>query len=268
MKSSIIADKLAVQMFTLRDFTNTAEGLSKSLKKISDIGYAAVQMSAVGAMAGDLPEVNAKMARKMLDDYGLSCIATHRPWSRLVDETEKEIELHQEMGCDFLAIGGLPKNYELTHSGFGQFAKDAVPTLTKLSAAGLRFGYHNHSWEFFRPDPGGKTLFDTLLEAAPPQMLFELDLYWVEHSGANCVRVIERCDGRIPIIHLKDKEVIEPGSNETRMAPIGEGNMDWAHIIPVCEDAGVEWYAVEQDNCYRDPFDCLRSSYDYLSTIR
>ena len=55
------------------------------------------------------------------------------------------------------------------------------------------------------------------------------------------------------------------GKNETRMAPIGEGNMDWPAILAACKAAGVCWYAVEQDDCYRDPFDCLQSSYEFLS---
>ena len=49
------------------------------------------------------------------------------------------------------------------------------------------------------------------------------------------------------------------------MAPVGEGNLDWDGIIPACVAAGVEWYAVEQDDYLSDPFDCLRSSYEYLA---
>jgi sugar phosphate isomerase/epimerase len=46
---------------------------------------------------------------------------------------------------------------------------------------------------------------------------------------------------------------------------VGEGNLPWDTILPACERAGVEWYAVEQDICRRDPFDCLRSSFTFLS---
>ena len=41
-----MASKLAVQMFTVREFTKTAAEFADSLKKISDIGYEAVQLSA------------------------------------------------------------------------------------------------------------------------------------------------------------------------------------------------------------------------------
>jgi len=256
--------KLAVQMFTVREHTKTAADLAQTLRRIRCIGYEAVQMSAVDAMNGDHPEVDAALARRMLDDNGLRCIATHRPWDRLLNATEAEIEFHQTLGCDYVAIGGLGAVQEETYERYRAFAKEAEVLIARLKPAGIRFGHHNHSHEFFRPEHRGKTLEDVLIDEASRDLMLELDLYWIEHAGLNCTRILERCNGRVPVVHLKDKEVIN-GLNETRMAPIGEGNMDWPAIIAACEAAGVHWYAVEQDNCYRDPFDCLKSSYNFLS---
>lgn len=258
-----MAKKIAVQMYTVREHTKTASDLAATLRKIREIGYPAVQMSAVGAMNGDQPEVDAATARKMLDDNGLICIATHRPWDRLVDHLEEEIEFHKTLGCDYVAIGGIPTSYEHSYEGYRRFVEDAKPILARLKQEGIRFGHHNHSHEFHRPERHGKTFEDILIDEAPADLMLELDLYWIEHAGLNCVRILERTHGRVPVIHIKDKEVIQ-GKNETRIAPIGEGNMDWDGIIPACEAAGVRWYAVEQDQCYRDPFDCLKSSFDFL----
>ncbi len=255
--------KLAVQLYTVRDHTNTAADFAETLRQISAIGYTAVQVSAVGAMGGETPEVDAATARRMLDDHGLRCIATHRPWDQLVNATAAEIDFHQTLGCDYVAIGGIPDS-DHTIESFRAFAKEAETLIEKLKPAGIRFGHHNHSLEFHRPERHGPTLEDVLIDEATPDLMLELDLYWIEHAGLNCVRILERCHGRVPVIHLKDKEVIA-GTNDTRMAPIGEGHLDWSAILPACRAAGVDWYAVEQDNCYRDPFDCLRSSYEYLS---
>lgn len=255
--------KLAVQMFTVREQTKTAADLARTLKQIAAIGYPAVQVSAVGAMSGDAPEVDAATMRRMLDDNGLRCIATHRPWERLRTDPQAEIDFHLALGTSYCAIGGIPTDYERSFAGYRLWLEDARTVIDALSPAGIRFGHHNHSHEFFRPERHGKTLEDILIDEGPASLMLELDLYWIEHSGTNCQRILERCHGRVPVIHLKDKEV-ESGNN-TRMAPIGEGNMDWDHILPACEAAGVDWYAVEQDNCYRDPFDCLKSSFDFLS---
>jgi len=255
--------KLAVQMYTVREHTQSAADLAKTLKVISDIGYPAVQMSAIGAMNGDSPEVDARTARQMLDDNGLKCIATHRPWDALVKDTQSEIDFHQTLGCDYVAIGSLPPQYANTYEDYRRFITESAPVIEKLQAVGLRFGLHNHSKEFYRPEKSGPSLLDILIDETDPSVMLEFDLFWLEHAGANCVRFLERCHDRVPVIHLKDKEIHEP-TNEPRMAPIGEGNMDWDHIIPACEKAGVEWYGIEQDQCFRDPFDCLKSSFDYL----
>jgi sugar phosphate isomerase/epimerase len=258
-----MASKLAVQMYTVREHTKTAKDLASTLRRISQMGYPAVQMSAVGAMNGDSPEVDAKTARAMLDDNGLKCIATHRPYDRFLKNLDEEIEFHQILGCDYAAFGGLGYGHDNSFEVYRNFLRETEPVIAKLKKAGIRFGHHNHSHEFYRPEPGGKTLEDVLIDEGSKDLMLELDLYWIEHAGFNCVRILERCHGRVPVIHLKDKEVVK-GSNDTRMAPIGEGNLDWKGILPACKAAGVDWYCVEQDQCFRDPFDCLQSSYDFL----
>ena len=255
---------LAAQMYTVREFTKTAKDLAESLEKVSRIGYPAVQMSAIGAMNGATPEVSAAEARKMLDDNGLRCIATHRAWDALMNSTDSEIEFHQALGCDFTAIGGLQQPYAADGAdGFRRFLRDAAPIIAQLKAAGIRFGYHNHDWEFQRVGPERKTLFDIFVDEGGDDLCLEIDVYWAVHAGVNPVRLFERSGGRVPVIHVKDKEIV-PGRGPY-MAPVGEGNLDWDAIIPACVAAGVAWYAVEQDDYLRDPFDCLRSSYEYLS---
>ena len=271
MSAAAAAAKLAVQMYTVREFTKTAGDFAETLRKISDIGYQAVQLSAVGAMSGDSPEVDAKTARQMLDDNGLACIATHRSWDALAGQTEAEIDFHHTLGCPFAAIGGIPKDYgDRGAAGYRDFVREAAPVIATLKAGGVAWGYHNHAHEFARlPDaertPGCQTLFDLFIEEGGPDFLLEIDLFWAWHGGVDPAALVARCAGRVPVLHLKDKEVVQ-GSREPVIAPIGEGNLPWAErILPACRAAGTRWYAVEQDVCRRDPFDCLRSSFVFLS---
>ena len=262
MTALIPETQIAAQLYTVRDFMHTARDFQETLAKIRKIGYQAVQISGAQAMTGDMPEVSALEARRILDDLGLACIATHRSWDALRDQTEREIEFHKALRCNFAAIGSLPGEYQASGAdGYAAFVRDCAPTIAQLKAAGIRFGYHNHAFEFARPAAGSKALFDTFIELAGPDFCLEIDVYWAAHAGLNPERLIERCRGRVPIIHVKDKEMV---GNEAVMAPVGEGNLDWPHLIPACAKAGVEWYAVEQDDCRRDPFDCLRSSFEFL----
>lgn len=260
-----MASKVAAQMYTVRAHTKTASGLADSLKKLSKMGYRAVQLSAVGAMQGEAPDVSPRAARTMLDDNGLKCIATHRSWDDLAGKTDVEIKFHQTVGCDFTAIGGFPAPREQWNEDtFRTFLDEARPVIAKLKEAGIRFGYHNHAYEFMRYAPGPKTLYDIFIDDGGPDLMMEVDTYWVNHGGADPVQVLKRCAGRIPVIHVKDKEmVLEDGPT---VCPIGEGNLNWDDIIVAAEAGGTEWYAVEQDTCRRDAFDCLKSSLEFLTS--
>ena len=258
-------EKLAVQLFTLRDFTLTADDFAKTLKRVAHIGYPAVQLSAVGCMGGDSPTVSPEVAKTMLDDSNLRCIATHRSWDSLRDHLDEEIAYHKKLDCDYCAIGTIPKaTYDPTYDGYRRWLDDARPIIAGLKAEGIRFGHHNHSREFFKPERHGKTLEDILIDEGGADLMMELDLYWIAHAGVSPVSILDRCHGRVPVIHLKDKEPFSD-SHDSRIAAVGEGSMDWKHIIPACERAGVDWYTMEQDICPRDPFDCLQSSFDYMT---
>jgi sugar phosphate isomerase/epimerase len=260
-----ITDKVAAQLYTVRDYTQDAASLATTLERVAKIGYRAVQFSAVGAMQGDSPSVTAKEARRLLDDNGLKCIATHRDFDALVNDADREIDYHHALGCNYAAIGMLPENYRRTGvDGYRQWLSDARVTMAKLKAAGIAFGYHNHALEFIRSTDRTECGYEVFVSEGGADLQMEMDVYWVHHAGADPIRWIERLAGRLSVVHIKDKEVVEW---DGIMAPIGEGNMDWLRIIASLDKAGTDWYCVEQDVCRRDPFDCLRSSFEYLSGL-
>lgn len=253
--------KLAVQTYTVREFTKTPEDFTSSMEKIAKIGYPAVQLSAVACMDGDTPALKVKQARKVLKANNLKCISTHRSWVGLKNDTQKEIDFHGVLKCKHTAIGGLPGEYHAKGAdGYKQFLDEAAPVIEKLAAAGITFGYHNHAHEFERFGAKRQTAFDQLI-AGNPKLSMEVDVYWVSHGGADPAKTLLALKGRVPVIHLKDKEIAE---RNPVFAPVGEGNLDWEAILKAGKKAGVKWYCVEQDTCRRDPFDCLRSSFEFL----
>lgn len=252
--------KLAAQLYTVRDYTKTREGFDDVLATCHGIGFEGVQLSAVGCMEGENPEVDAQTAREMLDAHGLVCCATHRPWSRLLENVEEEISFHETLGCDYVAIGGIWE-YGQDPEAYRRFIGEAIPLARKLQEAGIRFGYHNHSHEWIR-DENGRPCYDMLMDADPILQL-EIDTYWVAHAGADPAQLLTLANGRVPVIHVKDMEVV-PKEGPV-MAPVGEGNLNWATILEAADASGVEWLVVEQDICRRDAFDCLNSSFEFLS---
>lgn len=244
--------RLAAQLYTVRDFTQTRASFAETLRKVAEIGYDSVQLSAVGAL-NEMPPAD---VYDLLVQYDLSAPLTHRSWEEISERTDECIALHQALGAELVAVGSIPGAYSADGlDGYRRFADEAQEPIEKLGEAGLKFAYHNHAFEF---DPiDGVAPFEVLMSS--PNLLFEIDTYWVVYAGADLLDLISRLSGRIPMIHLKDM------SPDKRMAPIGEGTLNWPAILPACLAAGTEVFAVEQDDCYgRDPFDCLASSWRFL----
>ena len=240
-----------------------------SLAKIKAIGYDTVQFSAVAAVEGHDADTSPRTARALMEDNGLECIGAHRGWSALLDETEREIEFLTAIGCGFVAVPMLGDGYDPYQAeSYSRFVDDSAAVIEKLGANGISFGYHNHAHEFIRSVPGGDTFYDTLIERGGTELLMELDVYWAAFAGVNPAAIFGRLQGRATYIHVKDMEVLPPeGGNRAApfYAAVGEGNLDWDSIIPAAQAAGTEYWIVEQDAARRDIFDCMRSSYEFLT---
>ncbi len=249
--------KLAAQLYTVREFTKTAADLAITLKKVRDIGYTSVQISAIGP----IPDAEVK---QMIEDNGLSVCITHTPYDRLINNIEEVIAQHQLWNCPNVALGAMPAPYrEGGEAAYYKFAAEMNQVGEKLAKAGLTFSYHNHSFEFVRF--GKLTGLDIIYNETDPHYLkAEIDTYWVQHGGGDPTVWIRRMKDRMPVVHFKDMVIFE---GKQTMAEIGEGNLNWSGILAACEEAHVRWYAIEQDICQRDPFESLKISYNNLRAM-
>ena len=246
---------LGAQLYTVRQFTRTIEDVAETLKKVARIGYTAIQISAFGP-------VDPKDVAAIVQDNALTVAATHVGWNRFLEDLDGVIETHKLWGCDHPAIGGLPGEYR-SEEGIKRFLDELAPVAEKLAAEGMDFSYHNHNHELARYDCR-KTWLQTLYEQAAPAILkAEIDTYWIQAGGGDPAWWVRKCAGREPLLHLKDMMITT--DREIRMAEIGEGNLNWPAILEAAEAGGVEYYLVEQDDCYeRDPFESLAISYRNL----
>ncbi|MGQ9683556.1 MAG: sugar phosphate isomerase/epimerase family protein, partial [Anaerolineae bacterium] len=234
-----------------------ARDLGETLHKVRAMGYRAVQLSAIAP----LPPVQVK---SLLDEAGVVACNTHTAWERLQQDLPAVIAEHRLWGCRHVAVGSMPQEYRRDGAeGYRRFAREASEVGRRLCEAGLTFSYHNHSFEFERF--GDRTGLDILLQESDPRYLqAELDTYWIQHGGGDPAAWIARVKGRMPVVHLKDMVI---AGGEQAMAEIGEGNLNWPAILTACREAGVEWCAVEQDTCHRDPFESLAISYRNLQAM-
>ena len=246
--------QVGLQCFTIRDHVKDEASFVSSMAKVAAIGYQSVQISAIGP----IPE---KTIKQICDDNGLSICATHEKGSALFEETEKCIDRLKALGTRYTA-------YPHPHVPIDTL--DQVKALSAelqrvgeaFTAAGLYLTYHNHDIEFRRY--GGKSILEHIYDNTTPEALgAELDTFWVQSGGGSSASWLRTLKNRAPLLHLKDY-TINPEAKDSKMAPIGHGNMDFTEICQAADEAGTEWFIVEQDRDWEDPFVAAEQSFQYI----
>lgn len=251
--------KIGAQLYTLRDYCQTLDGFADTLARVADMGYTTVQMS---GCCGYEPE----WFKEQLKKNGLTCELTHFELEDIVGDPEKIVADHNVYGCKHIGIGYMPQPYRGDVKKVEEFCNIFDEASTRIHELGSQLMYHNHWFEY--DDRGdGKNYMEMIAERFTPEQLgFTLDTYWVAFANYDVVSEIERLSGRLPRVHLKDMEILTDGTK--RYCPVGSGVIDFEKALTAFEKAGTEIAFVEQDECFeRDPFTCLKMSYDYLKSI-
>jgi sugar phosphate isomerase/epimerase len=141
----------------------------------------------------------------------------------------------------------------------------------KAKAAGLTFCYHNHAFEFEPME--GTTPFQVMMDHTDKKLVgLEMDVFWVSVAGHDPAELLGKLAGRVPLLHLKDKERDTPvmykeSVPKTAFKEVGHGAIDWPKVLNAAESAGVSHYFVEQDQTPGDPVESLKQSFAYLSKL-
>ena len=248
--------KLGAQFFTLREKNKTPEGLYRSFAEVKKIGYQVVQMSAIC-------QIEPERLKAYSDEFELPITCTHSPFERIVNDTDALIREHIIYGCPVIGLGSMPNSYRTSLEGVRAFIKDVAEPMKKIEAAGLRFAYHNHAFEF--DDLGGVYGYDVLVEEAPT-MNFILDTYWFKYADKSYLDYIKLLgNARLTNVHFKDMKTAPQGP----ICPCGEGVIDFAPVVKLCNDIAIPYALVEQDNAPQlgDEYEQMATSFNNLKHL-
>ena len=119
---------IGAQGFTIRDYAQNEADFRETAKKLHDIGYKTLQVSAFG-------DIDPHIIREICDENGLSIIITHTNPQLILENTEKVIENHRIFGTNHVGIGMMPQKYTGSLEGMRAFLKDFGPAADKLAQA-------------------------------------------------------------------------------------------------------------------------------------
>ena len=240
---------VSIQLYSVRE--EAKSDYIGVLKKVASYGYAGVEPAGLYGMSP-------KEARKVLDDLGLQVSSNHGslPTPQNLNEI---VDLCGTLGYTLHVAGYGPDQF-LTEAGTQKAADDFQRAAELLTSHGLRFGFHNHYWEFDHTF-GGKTPYQLLMERAP-DAFSELDTYWCAVGGGDPSAIVRQYAKRLPLLHIKDG----PIDRKEPMTAVGEGRMNWSRIIGAADASTLQWLIVELDRCATDMLEAVRKSAEYLNS--
>jgi sugar phosphate isomerase/epimerase len=243
-----------IQLYTVR--TEMLADARGTLKKLADLGIK--QIESARSAKGNYYGLTAKEMKQVCKDLGMTLrsghVAVDAKWQQTMEEAA-------ESGQEYLICSSMPSsgqtldNYKKTADIFNKSGEEC----RKLD---LKFGYHNHDYEFDKVD--GQILYDVLMDNTESKLVhMELDLGWVVASGQDPFNYFSKYPGRFPLWHLKDMNLQKKESTE-----FGKGGLDIVKILQHQKESGLKYFFIEQEEYAQNPFESMKYNMDYLERIR
>lgn len=255
--------EIGLQLYTLRE--ELPKDVKSTLEKVAKAGYTNVEtygFSTKDQFWGLTP----KELKQILDENGLKAVSGHyNLGSFLYDGNTAEliasIEAAKILKSEFLTIPWVDEPFRRNIEDYKKIAARLNVAAKMCKSAGLKLAYHNHDFEF--QNHNGVTGFEILLKETDKDLVFfELDLYWVVHSGNDPLQLFRENHGRFKMWHVKDKDK----KNNDLNTEVGSGTIDFKPFFAAAKQSGMVHFFVEQENNFAlNSFDSIKKSCDFIS---
>lgn len=266
---------LGLQLYSVREMLQ--KDYLGTLKQLAALGYREVE--AAGFYGHSPDDVMAAMK-----SAGLSLVSAHYSFNDLNKSFDETVTFCKTLGLRYL-ICSFPGIKDPSRLKDGSF-RNQVESFTmedyrfnadrfnewgrKVKAAGMQFGYHNHTMEFAPKD--GVVPFDEMIRLTDPSLVtFEMDCGWVTVGGGDPVAYLHKYPQRISMLHIKDFKptskpatVVEPPD----AAELGHGTVDFRKIFEAAKGGHIRHAFVEQESYDMPPFEALRMDANYMRDLR
>lgn len=237
----------SLQLYTLR--AAIQEDLPGTIRRVAGIGFTQVEPYNFVATAKELGAA--------LKENGLTAPSGHAP---LLSQDQDEIfAAARDLGISTVIDPFIAAER-------WQTAEDIQATAAGLNAAakkgaeyGIRVGYHNHAWEV-ESSIEGRTALEYFADLLDPELVLEVDTYWVAVGGQDPVDILGKLGDRVKLIHIKDG----PLTTDTKaQQPAGKGKVAVLDVIAAAQS--LETGVVEFDDYDGDIFEGIAESLAFLN---
>jgi sugar phosphate isomerase/epimerase len=265
---------LGLQLYSVRDLL--PKDYEGTLHQLSAMGYREVEAAGFfGRSASDV--------KQAMEHAGLHCVSAHYSYADLAPHLDETIEFGKALGLEYIISAspgfphGSPAKSEdkrvareaLTLEDWHWNAEQFNRMGERVNAAGIKFGYHNHTAEFRAVN--GVVFYDELLRLTDPtKVTMEMDCGWVIVGGTNPVDYLRRYPTRISMLHVKDFKLSGTPGSDTEPPPsaeLGRGSIDYRPIFAAASKANIKHAFIEQEQYDIPPMEALKIDAEYWKAL-
>ncbi len=256
-----------IQLYTVRD--DMKKDPLGTLKALSEMGYKYVEHA--NYVNRKFYGYSAAEFKKVLADNGLKMLSGHTVMGKVhwddakrdfTDAWKYTIEDAAVVGQELVISPSLEEGMRKTLDDMKRFMFIFNKSGELCRKSDMRFGYHNHDFEFTKT-LGGQKLYDIILQYTDPNLVAQqLDMGNLYGTGASSAELLQRFPGRFISMHVKD-EVKSPTKGEMGSGydstVLGAGVAEVKSIIDLAKESGTLHFIIEQESYQgKTPLDCAR----------
>lgn len=265
---------LGIQLYSIRDDMKT-DPLG-TLRQLADMGYKNVEHAGYGNRK--FYGYAAKDFKRILSDLGLSMPSGHtvmgkQHWDAakkdFTDEWKFTVEDAAIMGQRFVISPWLDESLRTNYDDFKNYMDVFNKSGELCKKSGMKFGYHNHDFEFSQ-QLNGQKIFDLILENTDPALVAQqLDIGNMYHAGGIALDIIKKYPGRFELMHVKD-EIKAADKGEMgggyESTVLGKGIIPVKEVIDLGKKSGGTRYFIIEQEAYQglSPLESVRQDLDVM----
>ena len=271
-----LADKkkvIGLQLYSVRDDMKTDP--SGTLKKLAAMGYKNVEHA--GYSDRKFYGYSATEFRKLLDGLGLTMPIGHTSlaqseWdaskNEFTDKWKKTLEDAVLAGQQYVISPSMEETVRDNYDELMHVLEMFNHSGELCKKYGLKFGYHNHDFEF-KYSLQGKKIYDLIMTHTDATLVHQqIDVGNMYGVGGRATDIIKKYPGRFISMHVKDEIKSEKGEmgDGYESTILGAGVLGVKEIIDAGKNTGgTEYFIIEQESYQgKSPLDCAREDLEAM----
>ena len=262
---------VGIQLYTVRE--EMKKDPSGTLKQLADMGYHYVEHA--NYVDRKFYGYGAKEFRALLDGLGLKMLSGHtRMDPQHWDESKKDFSDSWKWTVEDAAVAGqqyvispwLDESLRKTYDDLLRYMNVFNKSGELCKKSGMKFGYHNHDFEFSTV-LNNKKIFDIILQNTDPELVAQqLDMGNLYNGGAIAIAIVMQYPGRFELMHVKDEIKATTGSEKYESTILGEGIVNTRQVTDLGrKSGGTHHFIIEQESYQgKSPLECSKTDLEVM----